>query len=251
MWADRSLYKGAHGIRGADSIDECICLRARSRRRDLLELAGIYGLILLVIWTPHPYERTMWCIAAIVTVAVIAVSFEGLEPMGLCTANLRRSLWGAGLAAGLALAAVALAERMHTLHAPPTLSSSLTHFVGYALWATVQEIILQCFFLMRSLRLVGNAGLAACLSACLFVAAHLPNPVLTAITLVLGLAACSFYLYYRNVWPLALAHALLGIAIAITIPPNLDHNMRVGMSYLTWADRPVVAAGPAAMASRQ
>jgi membrane protease YdiL (CAAX protease family) len=238
MWAGGTLFNGAH------PIDESSCSTARSRRRDFLELSGIYGLILLVIWTPHPYQVLMWCLAAIITATVIAISFEGFQSMGLCTANLLRSLWGVGLAACLALAAVALAGRLHTLHTPATLGSTLRHFVGYALWATVQEIILQCFFAVRALRLMGNGTLAAVVSACLFSMAHLPNPVLAVITLVLGVAASLFYLHYRNVWPVAAAHALLGIAIAITIPANLDHNMRVGVSYLTYAQRTVASSSP-------
>jgi membrane protease YdiL (CAAX protease family) len=244
MWADGSLFRIAH------PIDESSCSKARSRRRDFLELSGIYGLILIVIWTPHPYQVLMWCLAAIITAIVIAKSFEGFRPMGLCTANLCRSLWGVGLAAGMAFVAVALAERLHTLHTPTTLASSVRHYLGYALWATVQEIILQCFFVVRALRLLGNVTLAAVFSACLFSVAHLPNPVLAAITLVFGVAACLFYLHYRNVWPLAAAHALLGIAIAITIPADMDHNMRVGAGYLTYVDQ-TVAAGTRTIASRQ
>lgn len=240
MWADGTLFTSAQPIDGSS------CSKARSRRRDFLELSGIYGLILLVIWAPHPYQKPLWCVAALITISVIVISFEGLESMGLCTVNLRRSMWCVGLAAILALAAVGLADRLHTLHTPTTLASSVWHYLGYALWATVQEIILQCFFVVRSVRLLKNATVAAVFSACLFSVAHLPNPVLAVITLVCGVAACLFYVHYRNVWPLAAAHALLGIAIAITIPANLDHNMRVGAGYLTWVDRPVVASAPAA-----
>lgn len=230
-------------MKSAHPIDESGCSKAHSRRRDFLELLGIYGLILIVIWTPYPYQVPMWCLASIVTISVIAISFEGFETMGLCTANLCRSLWGVGLAAGLALSAVALAGWMHTLHTPQTLASSVRHYLGYALWAMVQEIILQCFLLVRAFRLLGNPTLAAVLSAALFSVAHLPNPVLAIITLVFGVAACLFYLHYRNIWPLAAAHALLGIAIAISIPADLDHNMRVGVGYLTYVNQNALAAG--------
>ena len=71
-------------------------------------------------------------------------------------------------------------------------------------------------------------------AACLFSAAHLPNPLLTPVTLLWGFAACLLFLRYRNLYPLALAHAILGIAIAITIPGPVDHNMRVGLGYLTY-----------------
>lgn len=213
----------------------------RRRQRDLFELASIYSLILIVIWTPRPWQKGMWIAAAISIIATIAYSYEGLRAMGLCANNLLSSLWAVALAAGLALCAVAVAIRFHTLRMPETPWLFFRHYGGYMLWAAVQQMILQCFFLSRCLRLTGNATLAAFISAMLFAVAHLPNPLLTAITLFCGLASCLFFLHYRNLWPLALAHAILGISIAITIPSQIDHNMRVGIGYLTWVDRPITS----------
>ena len=56
------------------------------------------------------------------------------------------------------------------------------------------------------------------MAALLFALAHLPNPILAPITLIWGLAACLLFLRYRNLYPLMIAHAILGITIAITIP---------------------------------
>jgi hypothetical protein len=42
------------------------------------------------------------------------------------------------------------------------------------------------------------------------------------------------FLRYRNLYPLALAHAILGITVAITIPGPMMHNMRVGLGYLKY-----------------
>lgn len=226
----------------------CIQKPAQSRRRALFELVGIYGLILLVIWTPQPWQGLLWGLAGISVVVVIAVSFEGMRPMGLCTANLMRSLWAVALAMIVAVLAVIIAMRLHTLQLASSPRWALQHYGSYALWAGLQQLILQCFILSRALRLLGNATAAAAVSAGLFAIAHLPNPLLTMITLVCGLAACFFFLHYKNLWPLAMAHAILGISIAVTIPGPLDHNMMVGIGYVTWADRavlePVVASAP-------
>jgi membrane protease YdiL (CAAX protease family) len=235
MWAKwLYLFK-----RAAISIYGCERCSARSRRIDFIELTGIYSLILLVIWTPRPWQWGMWVVAATCTVGVIAVSFDGWRTMGICTDNLLRSLWAVALAAGVALISIAVAGRFHMLRLPPTPELFIRHYGWYAIWAGLQQLILQCFFLSRCLRLIPNATAAAALTASLFAIAHLPNPVLTVITLICGLASCLFFMHYRNLWPLALAHAILGIAIAITIPGNIDHNMRVGISYLTWVDRPI------------
>ncbi|KAA6460922.1 CPBP family intramembrane metalloprotease [Acidobacteria bacterium AB60] len=231
----------------------CIEKPARSRRRDLYELVGIYGLILLVIWTPRPWQWPLWGLASISLIAVIAVSYEGMRPMGLCTRNLVRSLWAVGLAMMVALFAVVIAMRMHTLQLASSPRWALEHYGVYAIWAGVQQLILQCFFLSRSLRLLGNATAAAAVSAGLFAIAHLPNPFLTLVTLFCGLASCLFFLHYKNLWPLAMAHAILGIVIAITIPGPLDHNMMVGIGYVTWAERdvlPPVANVPRALTAK-
>lgn len=207
-----------------------------SRRRDLFELSGIYALILIVVWTPRPWQFALLAIAAIATFYIGYLSFEGLRPMGLCTANLVRSLWAVGFAIALTLAAIAFADRIHTLHMPPTPWLFLRHYGLYAVWAAIQQITLQWFFLSRSLRLLPDPTSAAAFTSGLFAIAHLPNPILTIVTLVFGFAACYFFLHYRNLVPLALAHAMLGICIGVTIPSSLDHNMRVGIGYLTYVD---------------
>jgi hypothetical protein len=210
--------------------------REQSRRRDLVELSGIYTLILVVIWTPRPWQFALLAIAAVTTFYIAYLSFEGLRHMGLCTANLVKSLWAVGFAMAVTLAAVALADQLHTLHIPATPWLFLRHYGLYAAWAAVQQIILQWFFLSRSLRLFPDPRSAAAFTAGLFAIAHLPNPILTLITLVFGFASCWFFLHYRNLVPLVVAHAMLGICIGITIPASVDHNMRVGIGYLTYVD---------------
>ena len=211
----------------------------RTRRRDLLELSGIYALLLVVIWTPRPWQAILWLIAAAIMFYIAWLSFEGLRPMGLCTANLVRSLWAVGFALVLAAISIFFACRWHTLHMPETPWLFLRKYGLYVLWAAVQQIVLQWFFLSRVRRLLPDAMSAAAITAGLFAIAHLPNPVLTVITLFFGLASCLFYLHYRNLVPLAIAHAILGIAIGITIPGAINHNMRVGIGYLTWVEEPI------------
>jgi len=129
-----------------------------------------------------------------------------------------------------------VAGRMHTLHVESSPWWALRNYGTYVIWAGLQQMILQCFFLPRTLRLLRNAPAAAVVSALLFAVAHLPNPLLTLITLFCGLASCLFFLRYKNLWPLVMAHAILGISIAVTVPGSLDHNMYVGLGYFSWTD---------------
>ena len=68
-------------------------------------------------------------------------------------------------------------------------------------------------------------------AAGLFSLAHLPNPVLTPVTLVWGIAACVLFLRYRNIYTLGLAHGILGLCVAVIVPDSIQHHMRVGIGY--------------------
>lgn len=207
----------------------------RSRRREMVELAVGYGLILLVVWAPRPWQKMLWWVAAISIAFIVSRSFEGLKPMGLRAENFVRSLWVVGLALLGTAVAVAIAAMRHTLHVPGTPVLFVKSYAGYAIWAFVQQFLLQCFFLSRFLRLFPSAKLAAVVAAVIFAAAHLPNPILVPVTLFWGFAACLVFLSYRNLYTLAMAHAILGITIGLTVPGPVDHNMRVGLGYLTYA----------------
>ncbi|MGA3160017.1 MAG: CPBP family intramembrane glutamic endopeptidase [Terracidiphilus sp.] len=205
-----------------------------ARSRDLIELAVAYSLILLVIWSPRTWQRILWWVAAAAVLAIATFSFEGLQAMGLRRENFLRSLWIVGAASLLSAVAVVLAVRLNTLHIPPTPLLFIRTYAGYILWTFVQQLLMQCFFLARLLRLLPNPKLAVAVTALIFAAAHLPNPILAPLTLLWGLAACLLFLRYRNLYTLAIAHAILGVTLTITVPAAVHHNMRVGLGYLTY-----------------
>ena len=117
--------------------------------------------------------------------------------------------WAVGVAGIVFGCAFLLAARFHTLH-PPT-----SHFswLAYLLWSLAQQFLLQDFFLARLQRLIRGEKAAALAAAGFFAAAHLPNPVLTVATLLWGFLACLLFLRYRNLYTIAVAHAILGITV--------------------------------------
>lgn len=187
-----------------------------------------------VEWTPRPLQRVLWLVAAAGLAFIVWRSFDGWQAMGFRTANFLRSLWIVAAALLLAAVAVVFAARMHTLLMPGGVLAFFATYCAYAVWAGVQQFLLQGVFLLRFLRLISSPALAALAASLLFAAAHLPNPVLMPITFIWGFAACLLFLRYRNIYPLMLAHAILGITVAITIPGPADHNMRVGLGYLRY-----------------
>lgn len=206
----------------------------RSRRRDWAEIGVAYALIMAVEWTPRPLQRVLWVVAAAGIVVILWRSLDGWAAMGLRKANLGRSLWIAGAALVLAGATIVAAARMHTLLLPDGPFTFVGTYFAYAIWTGLQQFLLQGFFLLRLLRVIPNGRLAALAAAVLFAAAHTPNPILVPATLIWGFVACLLFLRYRNLYPLMIAHAILGITVAMTIPGPVVHNMRVGLGYLTY-----------------
>ena len=205
------------------------------RQRDLVELSIGYALILIVIWTPRPWQKLPYYIAAAFIVTILWKSFAGWKAMGFRTMNFVCSSWLVGAALLASAVAVNVASHLGTLHTPANPILFIEHYRGYILFAFVQQFLLQDFFLPRTLRLTQNPSFAALAAAAIFSLAHLPNPILTGVTFVWGFAACRFFLRYRNLYTLAIAHAILGITLAITVPGPIIHNMRVGLGYLTYS----------------
>jgi hypothetical protein len=63
--------------------------REFNKRRALIELALGYGVILLVIWTPAPWQRPLYLVAVLVVAAILWMGFTSASPMGLRAANFR------------------------------------------------------------------------------------------------------------------------------------------------------------------
>jgi membrane protease YdiL (CAAX protease family) len=154
--------------------------------------------------------------------------------MGLRATCWLHSVWLVGAALTAAALAMTVAAEMHTLHAPDSVASFFGRYGGYILFAFVQQALLQDYFLLRLLRLTRGPVYAAVGAAAMFSLAHLPNPILTVITFGWGLMACLWFLRYRSLYPLAVAHAILGITVAMCVPGPVIRNMRVGLGYLTY-----------------
>jgi hypothetical protein len=151
-------------------------VRLSPRARDLAELIIGYGLILVVIWTPNPAQRILyWTAFAWIAVTAILRRKEH-ENHGLGLRGLLPSLWVVAAAILLALAGIALAKHLHALHPLYGPLPVITHVGGYALWALMQQFILQIYVLTRLLRLGMNRTPAIAIAAILFAAAHIPNP---------------------------------------------------------------------------
>jgi hypothetical protein len=198
---------------------------------DLVEFGVGYALILAAIWTVYPWQRGFYWAAIAWIVVTTCMHRPTWRAVGLGLSGLVRSIWVVAAAAVLAVLGVYTAARMHTLHRLHGPSALFTEFGGYMIWAVMQQFVLQIYFLLRLLRLLPGKVAPVIAAAGLFSLAHLPNPVLTPVTMVWGIVACVLFLRYRNIFTLGLAHGILGVCVATIVPDSLQHHMRVGIGY--------------------
>ena len=200
--------------------------------RDLIDIVGVFSLILLTLWTSQ--YSAFFAVAATIWIVVAAITRDRLAELGVGSTGFRGSAWVALLSAALATLIVGMAAVSGTLHAFPWLPRPLLHSGVYIVWALIQQFIAQSFFFIRFERLLGSGPKAVVATGVLFGVAHLPNPVLLVATAVMGIVLTETFRRYRNIYTLGMAHALLGIAVAMAVPNGLHHGMNVGLAYLTY-----------------
>ncbi|MGA8439671.1 MAG: CPBP family intramembrane glutamic endopeptidase [Candidatus Sulfotelmatobacter sp.] len=202
------------------------------RTRDLIELILGYGLIVGIIWTPENLQRILSPVALLLTLLVVLAQRKSRDELGVGRRGLAASLWIFPAAVALSALSILVAAKIGTLH--PLYKGDFKHLAGYVMWTMYQQFLLQDYFMDRLLRLVSNQSAAVTLAGTLFAAAHLPNLVLTAATLVWGIASCALFRRYRNLWMLGLAQGVLGLCFAVCVPDVLHHHLRVGLGYLRY-----------------
>ncbi|HZQ68886.1 MAG TPA: CPBP family intramembrane glutamic endopeptidase [Terriglobales bacterium] len=197
------------------------------------QIVVVYGLILVSIWTPQGIAKIILMLAAAIALLIFAGdgSYSWRE-MGLGLPSARA--WLVALAAGMALAvSVPMISRLVGLNVAPFRSLSLQQSWRYAIWSLEQEFILQSFLFLR-LETLTRSRHAVLWAAALFSLAHLPSPILTVLSLIGGLVFCEIFRRYRNIYPLGVIHAVLGLTIAGSFSDRWLHHMRVGIGYLTF-----------------
>jgi membrane protease YdiL (CAAX protease family) len=203
---------------------------SESKTRDAAELAIGYVLVLLAEWLPNSAAQRFlfWFTLAWVIVTTV---LAGPDPrtLGLRPSN-ARSIWIVPAIVLLGTVAIWMASQLHTLH-NFSIGMLMGRVRGYLIWSLLQQFMLQDYFLLRLLRLMPGKAAAASTAGILFASAHIPNPVLMLGTLLWGLAACLLFLRYHDLYSLGVAHCLLGICIAVTVPAHIHHGMRVGLGY--------------------
>jgi len=215
--------------------------RATGYRRYFVwaQIVLVFAFLELALWAPTREVRNRWAAIVAIAILVLVLIDVVIDPPSLKRLGLGLpKLLGAGVVLGIGLAAAVLLLILAKLAggrvpANPSWFPNLRSAWGYVIWALIQEFILQSFFFNRFEELYGGSA-AVWMASALFAVAHLPSPVLTIATLAGALFFCEMFRRYRSIYPLALAHAMLGITVALTMPDSLLHHMRVGLGYLRY-----------------
>ncbi|HZQ18381.1 MAG TPA: CPBP family intramembrane glutamic endopeptidase [Terriglobales bacterium] len=204
--------------------------KANSRGRTLIEIGVVFVLILAAVWTPHGSLNAFFSISA----AACVVGFAIAGPWSWREMGLAQPLTGTTriLSIGVLLCGLIWWVGVPFRSIGPAYTIPWNRSWQYAIWALVQEFILQSVFFVRFESTFGGQR-AVLLSAWLYALAHIPNPVLMPLSFGGGLIFCELFRRYRNVFPLGVIHAALGLTIAASLPDQWLHHMRVGIGYLT------------------
>jgi len=213
--------------------------RLSHRSRFWFELTVSYTLVLVTLWTAGPLQRVFFWTAAVWFFWLVV--FRPLGRVSPLPFAARLRIGALMVAAGsvLALAVIALGWLLGTLHDLFGTSNPLLHATEYVVWALIQQLLQQQVFFSRIEQLAGSGAGAVLVTAILVGLAHIPNPVLAPVTFLGGWALTECYRRYRVLVPLGIVHGLVGLAIALAVPNDLHHHMRVGLGYLRYG-RPMI-----------
>jgi hypothetical protein len=209
-----------------------------TRRWLWLQLAIGYGILEIALWTSGRSQVVASCAVAAWIVLAVLLQGRSAKELGIGASAFARALIALPLAATVSLGLVLVAWSAGTLGALHGKDPVWLHAVSYSIWALFQQFMLQSFFYLNLEALLRSEDKAAWATAALFAVAHIPNPVLAPATFVAGLAFVRLFQRARNIYPLGIAHALLGLSIAIAAPHALIRNMRVGASYFHYQSMP-------------
>ena len=213
----------------------------------LAELAGYAALCWVMLWTRFPDEDPAIAGALGATILMYPAASQWLgkrswRECGLDTAAFWPALRFCLVAACILVPAILLAspgrgfqiygDRFRLQVGTWSVPGSTALFVAlYPVYAVAQQYIFLGFIYRRfEILLQGRATIAAALTIAAFVLSHLPNPILMAASLIGGAIFAGIFRRHRNFLPIAVLHALLGIA-SFNLLQRLTPSFAVGKSY--------------------
>lgn len=202
-----------------------------SRAWNVIQLMSLLVTMEGALWSAGPAQVRWYLAALAVLVVSVAFSHPRVRELGIGFAGLRGAAWTVPLAAIVCGIAIVIAAKLGTFTLLSGPKPIYWHTIFYAIWALEQQFILNSFFYKRFEYLLGDTTVAVVITALLFSLVHIPNPVLVPATFLGGLFFVEAFRRWRNIYPLAIAHAMFGLTLAITFPNHWIRHMRVGLGF--------------------
>jgi Type II CAAX prenyl endopeptidase Rce1-like len=196
------------------------------------QIVVAFLLIESALWSVGPTQKMFSLCGMVAILGFTVVNRSSLRELGLGRTGFWGSMTTVPIALLVAIGFIGLGAWAGTLRSLFGAGSVYLHAFGYGIWSLEQEFILNSFFYLLLEKLLGNNHRTALCAALLFSFAHIPNPILVPATLVGGMLFIEAFRRWRNIYPLGLAHAALGLSLALTMPDSWMHHMRVGLSFL-------------------
>jgi hypothetical protein len=204
--------------------------------KPLAEVLGFYGATLLAIWGGQRLglRGQVWVGAVLLWgAAALSARFHGdsRERLGLSKKNLKNATKLTVRFVGPVLLALIVVALRHP--APPPLKI-VFGLLGYPVWALAQEYALLSFAANRLEDALGSrVGWVSLSNALLFSLVHAPNPLLMTACFLSGAVFTWIFLKTRQIFPLALSHAMGGFLLS-WIYLDQYNAMMVGPAYWKW-----------------
>jgi hypothetical protein len=200
----------------------------------LADVTLLPAFILWFIWRLQFTARWTWVVFVVWLIASFLIHRDTPKTLGWRADNLwpatKQALFVFGaMFVGLTVSGFALGASQRLL--PNVI---LWHRVyTYFAFCLLQQVALNSLVHNRMLSLMQNEWVAASLTGAIFAVCHWPNPVLVPLTFIGGAAMAWMFGRVRNIIPLAVGQALLGLLLSWAIPVAWHHQMRVGPGYFS------------------
>lgn len=194
----------------------------------------VYGSLEGALWTAGAVQDFFIILTVALTVAWTFSERHPWPDLGLDPASIQHGWWIAPVGAAVAGLILLAAWWWHTLRLPAGALAVCVNVALSLIWAFAQQFLAQSFFFLHFEYLLRSGRRAVIATALLFSSAHIPNPVLVPVTLAGGLILSEVFRRNRTLYLLAVAHALVALALAISVPETVLHDMRVGIGYVSF-----------------